>query len=147
MLDPQPSLNHLRSKVGRKVKQLQMEFPEAREEYLDTKTSIKSLGVTPQTTYLYIQGHHLFDNVVVPILNKVCNRLRMERQEEIYHTAVHHEQRRNEMSCYEHSLQDIRQMLKKNTGYKQSVQYQRIQHDVEHYLTSVVFPETTGKQD
>ena len=42
---------------------------------------------------------------------------------------------------------DIRQMLKKNTGYKQSIQYQRIQHDVEHYLTSVVFPESTGKQD
>jgi hypothetical protein len=134
VLDPQPSLDHLRSKVGRKVKQLQLEFPGAKTEYLDTKASIKALGVTPQTTYLYIQGHHLFDNVIVPILNKVCNRLRMERQEEIYHTAVHHEQRRNEMSCYEHSLQDIRQMLKKNTGYKQSAQFQRIQQDVELYL-------------
>jgi CRISPR/Cas system CSM-associated protein Csm5 (group 7 of RAMP superfamily) len=147
VLDPQPSLDHLRSKVGRKVKQLQSEFPGTKSEYLDTKLSIRSLGVTPQTTYLYIQGHHLFDNVIVPILNKVCNRLRMERQDEIYHTAVHHEQRRNEMSCYEHSLQDIRQMLKKNTGYKQSIQYQRIQQDVEHYLTSVVVPEGTGKQD
>jgi type III secretory pathway component EscR len=66
----------------------------------------------------------------------VCNRLRLERQEEIYHTAVHHEQRRNEMSCYEHSLQDIRQMLKKNTGYKQSAQFERIQQDVELYLES-----------
>ena len=143
VLDPQPSLDHLRSKVGRKVKQLQSEFPQAKEEYLNTKASVKSLGVTPQTTYLYIQGHHLFDNVVVPILNKVCNRLRMERQEEIYHTAVHHEQRRNEMSCYEHSLQDIRQMLKKNTGYKQSPQFLLIQHDVEEYLkTARTTPET-----
>jgi hypothetical protein len=136
VLDPLPSLVHLRSKVGRKVKQLQSEFPSAKTEYLDTKASVKALGVTPQTTYLYIQGHHLFDNVVVPILNKVCNRLRLERQEEIYHTAVHHEQRRNEMSCYEHSLQDIRQMLKKNTGYKQSAQFERIQQDVELYLES-----------
>ena len=136
VLDPQPSLDHLRSKVGRKVKQLQSVFPGVKTEYLDTKASIKALGVTPQTTYLYIQGHHLFDNVIVPILNKVCNRLRMERQEEIYHTAVHHEQRRNEMSCYEHSLQDIRQMLKKNTGYMMSPQFQRIQQDVELYLES-----------
>ena len=67
----------------------------------------------------------------------------MERQEEIYHTAVHHEQRRNEMSCYEHSLQDIRQMLKKNTGYKQSPQFLLIQHDVEEYLkTARTTPET-----
>ena len=134
VFDPQPSIDHLRSKVGRKVKQLQTEFPDAKEEYQATKASVKALGVTPQTTYLYVQGHHLFDNVVVPILNKVCNRLRMERQEEICRTAMHHEQRRNEMSCYEHSLQDIRQMLKKNTGYMLSAPYRRIQDDVEAYL-------------
>ena len=143
--NPFPSIANVKRKVHTKINDLQRQFPEAKDEYLATKDSIKALGVTPQTTYLYIQGHHLFDNVVVPILNKVCNRLRMERQEEIYHTAVHHEQRRNEMSCYEHSLQDIRQMLKKNTGYRQSEQYQRIQQDVELYLTSVVLPEGTGK--
>jgi hypothetical protein len=101
---------------------------------LKTKESIKALGVTPQTTYLYIQGHHLFDNVVIPILNKVCNRLRQERQDEIARTARHHTQRRNEMSCYEHSLQDIRMTLKKNVGYVISEQFQHIQRDVEAYL-------------
>ena len=95
-----------------------------------TKKSILALGVTPQTTYLYIQGHHLFDNVVVPILNKVCNRLRQERQDEIARTARHHTQRTNEMSCYEHSIQDIRQTLKKNTGYMASEPFQRILHDL-----------------
>ena len=119
------------------------------------KEEIKALGVTPQTTYLYIQGHSLFDNVVLPILSKVCNRLRMERQDEIMRTARHHVQRRNEMSCYEHSLQDIRQMLKKNTGYAFSEQFRRIQQDVENYLnttynsqdSSIGFPESAGKQN
>lgn len=133
--DPQPSLDHLRRKVGVKVRQLQAEYPDNKEAYLKTKETIRSLGVTPQTTYLYIQGHHLFDNVVVPILNKVCNRLRQERQDEIARTARHHMQKRNEMSCYEHSLQDIRQTLKKNTGYQLSPLFQRIQQDVEAYLT------------
>ena len=116
------------------------------EDRLDDKTKeqIKALGVTPQTTYLYIQGHHLFDTVIVPILNKVCNRLRQERQDEITRMARHHTQRTNEMSCYEHSLQDIRQMLRKNTGYERSSQYQLIQRDIEQYL-STVFPEGTGK--
>ena len=114
--NPQPSIDHLRKKVNTKIHHLQQEFPEAKEEYLKTKESIKALGVTPQTTYLYIQGHHLFDNVVIPILNKVCNRLRQERQDEITRTARHHTQRRNEMSCYEHSLLDIRLNVEEECG-------------------------------
>jgi hypothetical protein len=117
------------------VHQLQHEFPNNKEEYLRTKESILALGVTPQTAYLYIQGHHLFDTVIIPILNKVCNRLRMERQEEIARTAQHHMQRQNEMSCYEHSLLDIRQTLKKNMGYLMSEQFRQIQQDIENYLT------------
>ena len=136
VLEPQKSIDHLRRKVGTKVHQLQIEYPDNKEEYLNTKDSIKALGVTPQTTYLYIQGHHLFDNVVVPILNKVCNRLRQERQEEINRTSRHHMQRQNEMSCYEHSLLDIRQTLKKNVGYRQSPHFQQIQLDVERYFTT-----------
>ena len=137
VFDPQPSLDHLRHKVNAKVRQLQTKYPDNKEAYLQTKESVKALGVTPQTTYLYVQGHSLFDNVVVPIMSKVCNRLRLERQEEISRTARHHTQRRNEMSCYEHSLQDIRQMLKKNTGYTRSEPFLRIQQDVARFLESV----------
>jgi len=132
--EPQPSIEHLRHKVGVKVRQLQQEFPGNKESYLQTKDSIRQLGVTPQTTYLFIQGHALFDNVTVPILNKVCNYLRQERQEEIARTARHHTQKQNEMSCYEHSLQDIRQTLKKNTGYQQSAPFALIIKDIERYL-------------
>ncbi len=144
VMDPQKSIDHLRRKVGTRVRQLQAEFPDNKEDYLKTKESIKNLGVTPQTTYLYIQGHHLFDNVVVPILNKVCNRLRQERQDEINRTSRHHMQRQNEMSCYEHSLLDIRQTLKKNVGYRQSPHFQQIQLDVEQYFTTArTSPETS----
>ena len=132
--DPKPSIEHLRRKVCVKVRQLQAEFPGNKEAYLQVKESVKALGVTPQTTYLYIQGHSLFDNVVVPILNKVCNRLRQERQDEIARTAVHHTQKRNEMSCYEHSLQDIRQTLRKSSGYQWAAPFSRILDDIKHYL-------------
>lgn len=138
VFDPQPSIDHLRQKVNRKVKQLQAEYPDNKEQYLQVKASIKELGVTPQTTYLYVQGHSLFDNVIVPILSKICNRLRMERQDEISRTARHHTQRRNEMSCYEHSIQDIRQMLKKNNGYTLSEPFRRIQNDIDHFLNPTI---------
>jgi hypothetical protein len=145
VFNPQPSIEHLRRKVTAKVRQLQVEYPQNKDVYLRLKDEVKALGVTPQTTYLYVQGHQLFDNVVVPILNKVCNRLRMERQDEIARTARHYTQRKNEMSCYEHSLQDIRQMLKKNTGYTLSVQFRCIRGDVERYLSAVT-PESPGEQ-
>ena len=131
---PDPSIAKLRRKVHSKINELQRLFPDAKDEYLATKDDMKALGVTPQTTYLYIQGHHLFDTVVSPILSKVCNLLRQERQSEIYHASAHKTQKRNEMSCYENSLQDIKVMLKKNTGYMVSEQFRRLQDDIRHYL-------------
>jgi hypothetical protein len=132
--NPGPSIDNVRRKVRTKIHDLQRQFPDAKEEYLATKEDLKTLGVTPQTTYLYIQGHHLFDTVVSPMLSKVCNLLRQERQNEIYHASAHKTQKRNEMSCYENSLQDIKVMLKKNTGYISSEQFQRVQADIRHYL-------------
>ena len=38
------------------------------------------------------------------------------------------------MTCYENSLQDIKVMLKKNTGYMMSEPFRRLQEDVRHYL-------------
>ena len=132
--NPEPSIANVKRKVRTKIHDLQRQFPDAKEEYLATKENLKTLGVTPQTTYLYIQGHHLFDTVVSPILSKVCNLLRQERQNEIYHASAHKTQKRNEMSCYENSLQDIKVMLKKNTGYMTSEQFQHVQADIRHYL-------------
>ena len=132
--NPEPSISNVKRKVRTKINELQRMFPDGKEEYLTTKEDIKALGVTPQTTYLYIQGHHLFDTVVSPILSKVCNLLRQERQNEIYHASAHKTQKRNEMSCYENSLQDIKVMLKKNTGYIASEQFRRVQEDIRNYL-------------
>ena len=132
--NPAASINNVKRKVRTKINDLQRQFPDAKDEYLRTKDDIRALGVTPQTTYLYIQGHHLFDTVVSPILSKVCNLLRQERQNEIYHASAHRTQKRNEMSCYENSLQDIKTMLKKNTGYMSCEQFQRLQSDIHNYL-------------
>ena len=132
--NPAASINNIKRKVRTKINDLQRQFPDAKDEYLRTKADIIALGVTPQTTYLYIQGHHLFDTVVSPILSKVCNLLRQERQNEIYHATAHRTQKRNEMSCYENSLQDIKTMLKKNTGYMSCEQFQRLQSDIRAYL-------------
>ena len=134
--NPGPSIQNVRRKVGTKVHDLQRQFPDAKDEFLKTKDDLRQLGVTPQTTYLYIQGHHLFDTVVAPILSKVCNLLRQERQQEIYHASAHRTQKRNEMTCYENSLQDVKVMLKKNSGYTTSEPFLRLQSDIRNYLNN-----------
>ena len=132
--NPETSLLKIKRKVNTKVRELQRMFPGNKEAYLKLKDEVKQLGVTPQTTYLFMQGHHLFDTVVAPIVTKVCNQLRQERQNEIYQAQAHKTQKRNEMSCYENSLQDVKAMLKKNTGYQQCDLFLKVQEDVRRYL-------------
>ncbi len=132
---PTASLEHLRHKVERKTHWLQQHYPKHRAMVaaLD-KEMREDLGVTPQTTYLYMHGHHVFDTIVAPIMTKVCNRLRIERETEISRTAVHKTQMHNELSCYENSLADVKMMMKKNLGYMACPQFMRLQEDVERYL-------------
>lgn len=134
MSDPLPSIEGLRRKAQRKVAHLQRHHPEAKASWLKLKAELLQLGVTPETTYLFIQGHHVFDVVVAPIMTKVCNRLRTERENEINRTAVHQTQRRNEISCYEGSLMDIKQTMKKSMGYALCPLFRRIQDDIANYL-------------
>ena len=133
---PMASIENIRRKVQTKVRDLQRQFPGNKEAYLAVKADLLRLGVTPQTTYLYIQGHHLFDTVTAPILSKVCNMLRQERQAEINHSRAHVTQKRNEMSCYENSLQDVKAMLKKNNGYTRCERFTQLQGDIEKYFAS-----------
>ena len=127
-------LDNLRAKVFRKCNWLKHRNPNAKESYLKLKKELMALGVTPETTYLYIQGHHLFDKVVSPMMEKVCSALIHQRQTEIAHQSMHSTQRSNELSCYANSLSDVTTMLKKNYGYQTSTPFNRILKDIEEYL-------------
>ncbi len=132
--NPQPSIDNMRRKAHSKVNALRHAHPEAKESYAALDRELRKLGVTPQTTYMYIQGHHLFNKIVLPIMSRVCSILVQERESEIRHQAVHDTQLRNELSCYSNSIQDISQMMKKGTGYTASPQFQKIRRDVESML-------------
>ena len=126
--------NKLHHKVRVKINELQHHFPNMKEEYLRTKESLISLGVTQDTTYLFIQGHHLFDCVVLPTMQTVCEELRRQRETEIRRKAKHVVQMQNELSAYMRSVSDISEMLKKNLGYTKSEPYQRVLQSIEKML-------------
>ena len=132
--NPYDAIVHLRHKVGRRIASLQRQYPNAKESYIALKDELKQLGVTPQTTYLYIQGHHLFDNIVVPMLKRVSDLLIRERETEIHRTAKHNTQRHNELSCYSHSTEPIVPALKRNVGYVMSEPFKRLYNDIQRFL-------------
>lgn len=136
MQDPMPMISRMRHKVDSKVRQLEREHPGSIDEVKRLGKEMRQLGVEPSNTYLFIQGHHLFDCVVVPMLNKVCDRLIREREREINRNAVHNTQRRNEMASYTHSIEEIVPMLRRNTGYRQCPQFKQLQADIKAFLSN-----------
>ena len=136
---------NIKRKVGSKIRFLQREHPDAKERYLNVKADLLRLGVTPETTYLYIQGHFLFDKVIQPMVKKVCDTLIREREQEIQHQSRHNTQLRNELSCYTRSIGNITNALRRNQGCAASEPYKHICSDVEHFLEQH-FPAVTTSQ-
>jgi len=132
--NPEEALENLRRTVNRKVAYLQHNFQKAKGKIQPLKQELEGLGLKPDNTYLYIQGHHLMDNIVMELLNPVCTLLRRAREKEIKQNAVHAQQQDNELASYKHSCADIDQMLRRNTGYKSAEQYQQIRQAVTNLI-------------
>lgn len=134
---PEQSLDYLRRHVNKRISWLQHRFPQARKTYASLRDELQRLGVTPQTAYLYVQGHTLFDNVVIPLVGPVCTLLRRERENEIKRLACHETQLQNELSCYQHSILPIEMMLKKNTLFRESAPYQQLRADLQRFVSNL----------
>ena len=132
--NPQWAIVYLSKKVRAKMFQLERRFPKLKDALPETERMLRDLGINDNNTYLYIQGHHLFDLVVSPVVQTVCDILRNEQENDIRDRAVHSEQARTEIACYENSLGKVKMMMKKNTYYQFSPEFQKILADVERYL-------------
>ena len=131
----------LRRRVAHRINILQRQHPDAKEGYMKVKEDMKRLGVKPEETYMYIQGHHLFDKVVMPLMKKLCNQLMREREREISRQSVHSTQYHNELSCYTSSVGDVGLMLRRNTGFIASDQYRRIANDIGERIDKCIYNE------
>ena len=131
---PEEALMKVRRRVNQKMAWMQQHHPEAKKSYAQVKQKMRDLGVTPDTTYLYIQGHTLFENVVVPLLEPICTQLRKEREREIKQLAVHAQQRQCELSAYQHAVMSIDTVLKKNTAFKDAAPFQQVRAALQRVL-------------
>lgn len=134
---PEDSIEFVRRKVNKKIAWMQRNYPQGKDSYPRLRDELLGMGITPETCYLYMQGHALFENVVLPLLNPICAVLRKEREREINRLAGHEQQRQNELSCYQHSQSPVDVMLRKSTGYYGCDLYVRLKEDIRRSMADV----------
>ena len=141
---PQVAVEGVRERVAHKVRWLENHYPAAIPEVASLRIELTGMGVNENNTYLFLQGHHLIENVILKLLMPVCTVLRQEREAEISRYAVHNQQYRNEISAYQHSQMGLAEAIRKNTHYRDCEMYQRMRDDVSRFLATL--PEGGGEQ-
>jgi hypothetical protein len=134
---PEQSLRQLNQRVKHNLSILSRRRPDLRGKLNALKTELLNLGVTEDTTYLYVQGHQLVNGVVMRILNPLCRSLRQAREEEIQRLAYHRVQYTNELSAYRNSQCDVALVLRRNTNYKDCPLYEKLRADVRRLLENI----------
>lgn len=129
-----PDLQRLARRVTSTINMLERKYPNMDEELQQLADELRTLGVTPQDTYLYIHGHHIIDNIITPLVVLICKYLRKMREQEIASAAKHPTQLQNEMSCYNSSQLDVKSVIRKHTFYLSSPIVERIIGDIESVL-------------
>lgn len=132
---PEQALNEVQRNVEKRLRRMQKRFGTFSAEVEALGKELEKLSLTPETTYLYMQGHHIMENVVLKLLTPVCNQLRREREAEIKRLGKGcWEHMQNELSCYEHSIVPVAVMLRKNDDFKSLYLYEWMRRDVEKFL-------------
>lgn len=131
---PELCLEKMQQKVNARLAALKAQFPQWTDSVSALTKEMERLGLVPDTTYLYMQGHHIMDNVVMKLLTPVCTLLRREREEEIKRLATTEEQCRNELTCYQNSQINVEIMLRKNSAYKSLYLHQWLREDLKEFI-------------
>lgn len=131
------TLKWLERQVEKRLDILEKHRPGWQNDLTRFGSHLLDKGVTPETTYLYIQGHTLMDNVVIIMLNAVCDALKQMSNLRISASTKTGTALRNEISNYNNALRNVRDVLLDNESYKTCPLYGLLRGDIERYLTGL----------
>ncbi len=124
------TLDWLRGNVQRRVGSLEHHYPQWTGEVKHFVKDVCSDDATPENTYLFMHGHTLLDNVVMPMLNAVCEKLKQMANDRIQTSAQRGVAFSNEVSNYRNALVSVRDTLVYNETYKDCPLYKRLHGDI-----------------
>ncbi|HAO21260.1 MAG: hypothetical protein BWK80_43205 [Desulfobacteraceae bacterium IS3] len=126
------ALAALEEEVNKKLASL----PQIDENSLENlKKELSKLGLSPKNTYFFIQGHTIYDNVVLMFLKPVYQRLKKEKFEEFKHNARTEEEKENKINYYKKAIMaDIESILRNHTNYQDCFLMSKIESDIKNYI-------------
>ena len=129
----------LRRNVSKRENLLRQRNPRMIEPMKEFEVQLRGRGLTPENAYLFMHGHTLMDNVVLIMLNTVCEKLRAMSIAKITASKKQGVALKNEMSNYTNSLRSIRDVLLDNENYTKSPLYKRLERDIERYIARTIW--------
>ena len=124
----------LKRHVEQREEILRTSYPEMAKDMEPFAAYLESKGVRPELTYLFMHGHTLMDNVVMIILQGVCEKLRQMSVAKIVCSSKEGIALKNEMSNYTNTLRSIRDVLLDNENYTSCPLYKSLQADIQRYI-------------
>lgn len=128
--------------VGRNVerccKRLEERHPDLTDRVVNYGAKLAKRGLRPVNTYLFMHGHTLLDNVVMVLLQGVCEQLRRLSIEKIQHSKKRGVAFNNEMSNYKNAQRSIRDVLLDNDNYTECWLYKRLHRQIEEYVRRTI---------
>lgn len=134
----QRTLDWLRRNVAKRERLLEGRNPKMIAPMKAFEKQLCERGLTPENAYLFMHGHTLMDNVVMILLNSVCEKLRAMSIARITSSEKRGVALKNEMSNYTNSLRSIRDVLLDNENYTRCPLYKRLQRDIERYIARTI---------
>lgn len=133
--NPAAILEGVQQRVTAKLTRMQKRYGHLKAKVEAMGRELEKFELKPETTYLYMQGHHIMDNVVLKLLTPVCTQLRRERETEIKRLGRGRwEQMQNELTCYENSSLPVSVVLRKNDDFKDLYLYAWMRRDVQQFM-------------
>jgi hypothetical protein len=99
---------------------------------------LKKRGVERDNCYLFMHGHTLMDNVTIPLLTSVCDKLRQLSVAKINNSKVEGIALKNELQNYTNTLRSIRDVLLDNENYTSCPLYKQLRDDIQSYLDVMI---------
>ena len=137
-LNGESTLAWLQRNVERRLRSLEENNPEERLQMEAYAERLRSLGVERDNCYLFMHGHTLMDNVVMPLLSAVCDKLRQLSVAKIHQSKVEGVAKKNELQNYTNTLRSIRDVLLDNENYTSCPLYKRLRDDIQSYLDRMI---------
>lgn len=124
------TLQWVSGNVARKLHTLETNFVDWKGAVHDFAVLAQKRDLHPENTYLFMHGHTLLDNVVIPMLNAVCDKLKLMAGNHITTSAQKGTALNNEISNYRNALLNVRDTLTYNEDYKGCFLYRRLHEDI-----------------